>query len=207
MSGSALVLDGSGFDAIRTLAEAGMVTPTSLALDDGTGVPIPYERFVTLGAYIGSVRRSSQWWVGDWLIYGEGAYGDRLEQAAVATGLSEQTLLNCVSVCRAIAPSRRRAALPFGVHEPVARLSAREQTKWLDRAEKNGWTREDLRRALADAESGGKQQEILPPAGKPKPAVVMEAAVRVVRSRREMGDGWLVSREAMAALEAALDGE
>ena len=100
-----------------------------------------------LGAYIGRINRSCSWWIGDWLVFGEGVYGERFAQALAATGLAEQTLLNRSYVCRNVPVSRRRARLPFSVHEEVASLSAREQKRGLIGAEKNNWTRADLRAA------------------------------------------------------------
>jgi hypothetical protein len=140
-----LVLDGDAFRAIVSLAEAGAITPTSLDLEDPD---LPFETYEMLGAYLGRMNRSCSWWIGDWLVFGEGAYGDKFAQAVTATGLAEQTLLNRAYVSRNVARSIRRASVPFSVHAEVAPLPPKDQKKWLERAEKHNWTRADLRAAM-----------------------------------------------------------
>jgi hypothetical protein len=133
------------FDAFTTLATAGLITPTSLDLADPE---MAFESYEMLGAYLGRMNRSCSWWIGDWLVFGEGVYGEKFAQAVHATGLAEQTLLNRSSVCRNVARSMRRASLPFSVHAEVASLPAKEQKKWLDKAETHNWTRAELRAAM-----------------------------------------------------------
>ena len=120
--------------------------------------------------------------------------------------MAEQTLLNRAYVCRHIPPARRKAGVPFGVHALVAALPAREQTLWLNRAEREGWGREDLRRAMRDTQATDRDDAArLPGSGEPSaPGLVLEAARYVVAAKQDYGDAWLVPREAMARLIAAV---
>lgn len=194
--------------AIGTLAGAGLLTLTSF--DIGTvEKPIEYDSYVLVGAYLGIINKACSWWIGDWLVYGEGVYAEKFGQAVHATGLAEQTLLNRAYVCRHVAPSRRRVGVPFGVHALVAALPAREQTRWLDKAEREGWGREDLRRAMRETKATDRDESPkLPPAGEPlAPGLVLEAARAVVSAKQDYGDAWLVPKEAMARLMAAVGEE
>lgn len=205
-----LVLDETAFGAstLRSLIRAGAeVTPVGLDLSK-IEKDLPFRQYEQLGFYLGLMNRSCMWWIGDWLIYGEGRYADRFEQALAVTGLAEQTLLNRMSVCRQIAISERRVGLSFSVHAELTALSPRDRRYWLDRAERNGWTRQQLRDAMeAKAKQGTDDtgtQTTVPGTGVADPKRVVEAAQRIVSEKRDYGADWLVPREAMAVLEAAL---
>lgn len=205
---SSTALDATAFRALATLTTGGRISLTALDLD--TEHPLPFARYETLGAYLGAMNRACSWWVGDWLLYGEAMYGDRFAQAEKATGLTEETLLRRMRVCRGVPPSRRRAALSFSVHSEVAALPADAQTRWLNRAEKAGWTLADMRAAMREERRLNSEPaaELPDPREPLPPEAVLQAARRVVAEGRSYGDdGWLVSREAMAQLAAAVGRE
>ena len=116
-----------------------------------------FEEYEEMGRLIGSENRRLQWVVGDWILLVEGVYPDRYEQAALATRLSPHTIANRASVCRKIPVEERRAGVPFGVHAEVAYLEPAARRRWLDRAEREDWTRAELREHMKPKE--------LPPAG------------------------------------------
>ena len=60
-----------------------------------------------------------------------------------------QTLRNLAWVARSFETSRRRDSLSFAHHAEVAALPQAEQELWLNRAERLGWSRNELRRQLA----------------------------------------------------------
>lgn len=206
-----LVLDETAFGAstLRSLIRAGAeVTPVGLDLTR-VEKDLSFRQYEQLGFYLGLMNRACMWWIGDWLIYGEGKYADRFEQALATTGLAEQTLLNRMSVCRSIPIGERRIGLSFGVHAELSALSTRDRRYWLDRAERNGWTRAQLRDEMKAKAKGSVDdtghQTVVP--GVPDPPRVIEAAQRIVSEKRDYGSDWLVTREAMAVLEAALGAE
>lgn len=73
-----------------------------------------------------------QWWLGDWVNYGEATYGETYSQALEATEYEEKTLRNYAYVARNIQMSRRRDNLTFSVHSEIVGLpTAKEQDRWL----------------------------------------------------------------------------
>lgn len=205
-----LVLDPKAFpfQPLRALAAEGALTAVGLDLDSGP--ELSYDRYAQLGTYLGIMNRACMWWIGDWLIYGEGRFGDRFEQTLAVTGLAEQTLINRMSVCRSIPAAERRVSVSFSMHADLQGLTARDRRYWLDRAEKNGWTRAQLRDAMKakqEKDHAGAGEQTALPAGHVDKQAVVEAAQRVVSARQDYGADWLVPREAMAQLVAALGEE
>ena len=132
------------FDEDRTGVQ---LRPDRLFLPDG----MSYDSWRELGFRVALIANCSAWWLGDWLVYGEQAYGDRYKQAIAGTALSYQTLRNYAWVARTFPVSRRRDTLSFGHHAEVAALPDSEQDEWLTRAERLDWSCSRLRRALQAA--------------------------------------------------------
>ncbi|MEU3597311.1 LmbU family transcriptional regulator [Streptomyces sp. NPDC006798] len=102
-----------------------------------------------IGSSLRELSNSSAWWLGDWLVFGEAAYGwRRYREAIERTGLDYQTLRNYAWVARRFEHDRRRDTLSFAHHAEVTRLSPPEQDYWLRRAEQRKWSRNELRRAV-----------------------------------------------------------
>jgi hypothetical protein len=87
------------------------------------------------GRKLGLLGRNVPWWIGDWLRYGNHAYGERYARAARITGYDSQTLMNMVYVASHFPPTRRRGSLSWSHHAEVAALDPKEQDTWLDHAE------------------------------------------------------------------------
>lgn len=110
---------------------------------------ITFDEWLGIGRGIGGLSRACAWALGDWVNYGEHAYGRRYRMAVAATGFDYQTLRNYAWVARSFALSRRRDTLSFQHHAEVAALPEPEQDLWLWRAESEGWSRNELRRQLS----------------------------------------------------------
>lgn len=133
-----------------TLSRVGWQPPAKMTFD----------QWKLLGTQLSQVEGSVQWWLGDWWAYGSHAYGERVK-AIEDTDLNFGTVANYGSVARAIESSRRREVLSFSHHVEVADLKPEQQDYWLDLAEKEGLSRNGLRRQI-------KQRERLAiPAGMP----------------------------------------
>lgn len=118
------------------------LTPTGLDIDPSTTV----EAWEELGQHLAGFRDATAWALGDWLIFGERAYGeDRVAQAIEVTGRSKATLIKYRWVASHISAERRRSELSFTHHELVARHRAEKADEWLDAAAKGGWSVEELR--------------------------------------------------------------
>lgn len=108
--------------------------------------------------------RAWQWWVGDWVLYGERRFGETYADAIEMTGMEYQTLRNVVSVSRAVDVSRRRDNLSWSHHAEVAGLEPGQQDEWLERCDTDGLTVERLRSALR---SSGARKTVQSPDGQP----------------------------------------
>jgi hypothetical protein len=93
------------------------------------------EEWLESGRKLGLLGRNVPWWIGDWLRYGNHAYGERYVRAARVTGYDTQTLMNMVYVASRFQPTRRRGNLSWSHHAEVTALDPAEQDAWLDRAE------------------------------------------------------------------------
>lgn len=182
---------------------AGSISVVGLRLIDPD---MAYGDWESLGRTLGTVRRWTSWAIGDWYNFGEALYGheaaqasdpthaDRIDILTRATGLKPDTLSNYASVCGRIAMGRRRPELDFSVHEPVASLEPEEQTRWLQEAVDNGWTRDQLRTAIRDEKN--------PPAVADNGQVVYDDD-RMTRSERLIEAARLVYHQARVVAHEA----
>ncbi|MBM7774423.1 hypothetical protein JOD54_004627 [Actinokineospora baliensis] len=134
-----------GLEAVEGLR----VRSNGLLLPQG----MPFDVWQRVGDCVLLAVGSLSWWVGDWLVFGEHTYGDRYQAAIAQTSLEYQTLRNYAWVARKFPMARRRDALSIGHHSEVAALTEPEQDAWLTRAERLGWSRNELRRRLKAAVS------------------------------------------------------
>jgi len=145
---------------------------------------MPFEAWLGVGAHLAAVAASSAWCLGDWLVYGQAAYGSRYRQAAERTGLDYQTLRNYAWVAGRFELSRRRDTLSFGHHAEVAALPAPEQDFWLRKAEESGWSTRRLRREVRASLAERRQEPVaLEPARKARPPQHNQRAARQVTVR------------------------
>ena len=209
-NGQLVVLDEKAFPPLaplKSLARDGAITLVSLDLTKG---PLTVTTAQKLLGWLGMMNRATTWWIGDALNQIEHALPNEFSQIVDALGYSEAAARARMFVCKQIHPDRRKPSLGFSMHYKVARLSAREQSEWLNEAEAGQWTYAQLVAEMKDRRS----VERLPgtdDAGSPHtplpPDRVLEAARYVVAARRDYGSDWLVPREAMAQLAAAVGEE
>lgn len=154
------------------LAQDGCTRPTRTALQIAPG--IEYASWRQVGTKLAMIADSSSWWLGDWIVYGQGQYGKRYLEAIEATHLDYQTLRNYAWVARKFEPLRRRQTLSFQHHLEVAGLPVQDQETWLDRAHLHSWSRTQLRTALRVARTG---------AGAPMPVAVATVTINVDPNR------------------------
>lgn len=123
--------------------EAANWRPTALLLPEG----LAFEEWEKIGATLGTIERGVNWWVGDWLNYGESAYGEKYAQAVEGSGWKLQSLINMASVAGRIPPARRKESLSWSCHRVVAYLEPAQQERLLDEAESKGWGSRDIEAA------------------------------------------------------------
>ncbi|MFD5824408.1 LmbU family transcriptional regulator [Lentzea sp. NPDC060358] len=167
---------------------------------------LTYESWARAGLQIARIADSSAWCLGDWLICGQREYRNRYQHAIVEAGLEYQTLRNYAWIARRFELSRRRERLSFQHHAEVASLPDDEQDRWLDEAERNHWSRNQLRQQVRRSRIGA--DVLRPPADVVLPRVTApEVQVRRWRAAAEQ-DGidlekwipWALDSAAQAAL-------
>lgn len=131
-----------------SLSQGDLFQPTGLTLPEGWS----FDRWAAFGHdVLTPMAKGLQWWVGDWLLYGERNYGEQYAEAMNVTGLDYGTVANYQWVAGAVPFSLRKESLTWSHHFNVAGLEPKSQKDWLDRAEKEGWSSNELRQAIRDA--------------------------------------------------------
>jgi hypothetical protein len=110
--------------------------------------------WIAAGRRLGAMVRCSQWWLGDWIRYGNSKFGERYTRASAVTGYDVQSLMNMVYVASRFEFSRRRENLSWSHHETLAALDQEEQNVWLERAVADRLSVADLRLELRTARRG-----------------------------------------------------
>jgi hypothetical protein len=113
-----------------------------------------FREWAAVGRRLSRVSSATTWALGDWLLFGERAFGQRYRTAIAATNLDYQTLRNYAWVAGRFGVSRRRPELSFQHHAELASLTEAEQDLWLQRAVNGSWSRNELRRQLKRRRSG-----------------------------------------------------
>jgi hypothetical protein len=123
-----------------------------------------------VGRRLGEIGRCSQWWLGDWILYGNLRFGERYSRAAKLTGYDAQSLMNMVYVASHFEIYRRREKLSWSHHASLASLDRDGQEHWLDRAIAEHMSVADLRVELRGTRRALKAVGSHPPPAEPDPA-------------------------------------
>lgn len=126
---------------LATLETGFKITVTGLEV---YGVP-SFEQWMKQGRELWFAKQSIQWCIGDWINFGEKAYGGKYEQALDETDYTLQTLENYAYTCKAILPTARRELVSFSNHSEVASLSEDNREYALDMLESKQWNRAQVR--------------------------------------------------------------
>ncbi len=113
-----------------------------------------HDEWARAGRRLGEIGRGSQWWIGDWMLFGTEKWGERYLEASRLTGYDPKSLRNIRYVASRFPPSLRRDELNWSHHALLAGLDRSKQRHWLDRAVVDRMSVEDLRCELRSAERG-----------------------------------------------------
>ena len=102
------------------LAETGLDLPPGL----------PFERWLAVGDHLKRLEKGVQFWIGDWINYGESEYGERYAQAIEETGYTHGALRNMAWVAREIPPSSRDDNLTFSHHRILAGVEPEKRDEY-----------------------------------------------------------------------------
>jgi hypothetical protein len=109
------------------------------------GAELGLAEWSAVGRRFGEIGRCSQWWLGDWILYGNARFGERYSRAVKLTGYDAQSLMNMVHVASRFDVYRRRENLSWSHHASLASLDLDRQEHWLSRAEAERLSVADLR--------------------------------------------------------------
>jgi hypothetical protein len=123
----------------------GQLVKTSVGLQVEGGL-VPWDVWMEMGDQLRVIEGAVQFWIGDWLNYGESAYGEKYAQAIDPA--QAKTWANYAYVSKSIQPSLRREAVSYSKHAMLASLSPSDQEKFLNECEANGYTAKELRSAI-----------------------------------------------------------
>ena len=113
-----------------------------------------YDEWAEAFGWAQRVEKSSQFWIGDLLAYGD-RFGEEASQVLESTEYAEQSCKNAKHVCSTIPPERRKPGLGFSKHQEIAALPAEaDQDYWLNKCEEENLTREALRAQIKVAQAG-----------------------------------------------------
>lgn len=126
----------------------GDIERASLNLPPG----LDYHDWRRVGQKLLACNDSVQFWIGDWINYGEANYGDKYAEALAMFGTEERgqygyeehTLHNFASVAKRVESSRRREKLSWSHHEIVAALPPDKQSELLKEAEDKKMTKREF---------------------------------------------------------------
>lgn len=130
--------------AFTELSIPGTATQTGLTLPES----LSFEQWQNLGKVVVLLESAGQWWLADYLNFGERKYGDQYTQVEEDTGYSYNTLRHIKYTAANVELCRRRHNVSFAHHTEVAALEPETQSYFLERAELEGWSRKDLRREI-----------------------------------------------------------
>jgi hypothetical protein len=128
------------------------LSSTGLRLTDPD---MTYEAFSNLCTYLGesysTVREADtalKWAIGDAIIQGEALFGHRSYQAFEELKMSEEVMKECARVAQRVAPSVRRARVPWSQHRAVAAQPPDKQRELLRAVAEEGMSHHQLRDRL-----------------------------------------------------------
>lgn len=188
-------MSSEAVDAVKRLQEIMRgVEPGELAQDNfwavkgvrfnPTSLDIPpdldYDDWRVLGATLLSMHKGIQWWVGDWIRFGEAKYGEKYAQAMDATGISYGVLNNYVWVAEKFPQSSsRNERLTWSHHRVIADLPTPEaRQKWLAKAEGEHLSSRDL------------YEQTHPIAALPPGAIVVDPVAASILMTKEQAIEW-----------------
>lgn len=141
-------------DGLRNAKAIGMTEvvhigsmPTSVRISD-VGITftedIPFNDWSRLMETLSRMETAFQFAIGDALIYGQAAYGEKYSQAMEATGHSYQALANYCWVSKSVPIGVRQPGLSWTHHRVVAKLPVDQQESMLITATHNNLTIDEL---------------------------------------------------------------
>jgi N6-adenosine-specific RNA methylase IME4 len=126
-----------------------------------------FEEWDAVGHFLRYIHTGAQFWIGDWLNYGEKKYGEKYTQALEHTGYELKTLENYAWIAKSVPDQNRKEKIPFGHYaNGLAALSETEQAEWIERILAEDMSQSEFRQALRIAKRAGVSANAQLPEGK-----------------------------------------
>jgi hypothetical protein len=150
-------LNGSLDSSSSTISRLGIcMTENSLTFSQ----ELTFAEWESVGSELFRVEAAWQWWVGDWLNYGEKKYGQTYEQALALTGKSLKTLQD-VKWVAATFKSSDRSELSWTHHRVAVSMPTDVRKEVLNEAEQNKLSVKWVREKAAEITGKQKQNDLL----------------------------------------------
>lgn len=107
-----------------------------------------FEQWEEVGRFIKKAEGAVQLWLGDWVNYGEHAYGEKYSQALDVTELDYGTLRNAASVANRVDLSLRGDKLTYNHFKEIAPLEKKDQERFVKEAEEQDLSVAQLRQQI-----------------------------------------------------------
>lgn len=114
------------------------------------------EQWLKVGTILQGINVGYQWWVGDWLAFGEAKFADKVEQGMQLTGRTENTLRQWAWTAKRFAPEERTHDVSFGHYHTTASVKNKAPDvamKLLANAETKGLPVSLVRKQVAEYQS------------------------------------------------------
>ena len=144
------------------------------------GDNLTFEQWQRLGAELESVHASVQWWIGDWLNYGERRFGAMYTEALERTGYAYESLKQFKWVASRFELCDRSHNLTWTHYLAAAGIP--DAHEWLERAEDAHWSKAQLQTEIRKQKYLTAQQRALSP--------TEQASATVYRAKAE----WLLQQ-------------
>jgi len=149
------------------VSEQGIVDTSGLTgsfIDNYYSLPdnVEWDDWVKAGAVLQTIHKNINFWIGDWILFGESHFPETYSQAILLTGKSDATLRNCAWVASVFPPEQRRD-LSFTHHFEVAGMTnIQDRDHLLDKAEEEEWSSLHLRSMRYDEITDDEMLQRLP---------------------------------------------
>jgi predicted 3-demethylubiquinone-9 3-methyltransferase (glyoxalase superfamily) len=123
--------------------------------------PPDFEDWDRTGVFLRYIHTGTQFWLGDWLNYGESHYGEKYAQAVEHTGYELHTLQTYAWVASKVPRANRLESVPFGHYaNGLAALPPDEQAEWVQKVAKEGMTQSAMKAALVQKRAAAGQKPV-----------------------------------------------
>lgn len=125
-----------------------------------------FEDWDRVGHFLRYAHTGVQFWIGDWLNFGEGAYGEKHAQALEHTGYDAHTLQTYAWVARRVPIENRVEKVPFGHYaNGIAAMPIDDQRAWVEKVLEGNLSQSELKAQLRLAKRAGVTGDVALPPG------------------------------------------